>query len=119
MSNQNLGWNTLEANKKTNDQTAVTVDFIRLDEVDPNLLPKKIKLIKIDVEGAEFRIINGGKQFFKDLPNPKPIIMVEVAWADGSHPSWDEEIKAFDYLFENGWKRTAIKNPNGGTWVCL
>ena len=57
-------------------------------------------------------MIEGAKEFLKSLPRPKPYLFVEVAWGV-KHPDWAQEKQAFEWLFQNGWKRQLIKDVDG------
>jgi len=66
---------------------------------------KKIDFLKIDVEGMEHKVIFGAKETIKKF---KPLIHMEVGWG-GLHPDWQQQVQAFEFLFENGYKRIDYK----------
>ncbi len=82
----------------------IKVKMIKLDDYLKN--HKKPKFIKIDVEGSENLVINGGKDFFI---NEKPIIIMEI-WSGKN--GIDFSLKAADNLFSLGYKCFFI-NENG------
>ena len=51
------------------------VKSIKLDDVIRRLNIKKVDLIKIDVEGAEYRVLRGGIRILKKV-NPKLVIEI-------------------------------------------
>ena len=106
---QNLGWNTLVGEMAQKDAMKETeVDLLRWDDLDFDSVVKdihsKVKLIKIDTEGAEAFVLNGAHSFLESL-NPKPVIYMEVAWGSKSNPNWSLAVKEFEWLFSNGWQR--------------
>lgn len=64
-------------------------------------------LIKIDVEGAEYRVLAGMMETLKTL-NPLPIIVVEVGWGKDSHPHWDRELAVFNDLLNLGYQAVGL-----------
>ena len=108
----NRGWNTLVKKMRTQGMVPIEARFLTLDSIPRGDLPERIKAIKIDTEGAEWRVLEGAKQFLLSLPNPKPYLFVEVAWGT-RHPEWAREKAAFEWLFQNGWKRFEVKEVDG------
>lgn len=107
----NLGWNTVIASMVTEGMFEIKARFFRLDDVPKSLLPSKIGLIKIDTEGAEWRVIEGAKQTLAALPRPKPALLIEVAWGE-KHPDRQKEVAALEWLMSNGWKRQPLDCVN-------
>lgn len=66
-----------------------------------------IGLIKIDVEGAEYRVLTGMMEALKSLKH-LPIIVVEVGWGKDSHPHWNRELAVFNDLFDLGYQAVDI-----------
>ena len=66
-----------------------TLDSFYFDTVD---------LIKIDVEGHEYRVLKGAK---KTIDKCSPTIIIEV---NGSDEKWGKETGAIDYLKEMGYE---------------
>lgn len=95
----NIGWNTLEIEKTSGDMSPLEIPIKRFDRLGIN----NIGLIKIDVEGAEYRVLAGMVETLKTL-NPLPIIVVEVGWGKDSHPHWDRELAVFNDLFGLGYQ---------------
>ena len=71
-------------------KTGTRVRTIKLDEMDT----EKCSLIKIDVEGHEWEVIQGGQKFLKIH---KPTLYMEAKMIEGTR-------KYLTWLFENGWK---------------
>jgi FkbM family methyltransferase len=107
----NRGWNTMIKEQATKGMIGLDATFVRLDDVPAAQLPKNIKVIKIDTEGAEWRVIQGGKAFFASLPRPKPYILMEIAWGK-AHPNWQLELESFEWLMNNGWKKMNIQDTS-------
>lgn len=102
---ENLGWNTLVQTKCTPGMVPVDIKAETFDTYAERHGILNIDLIKIDVEGSEFRVLKGMQGTLKRLAK-KPVIICEVAWGPGSHPNWAEEVEAFEWLFSNGYQRT-------------
>lgn len=106
--NKNIGWNTfLEKDPNQKD------DFInnmikeecivkKLDDYEIN----NVDFIKIDVEGFEHKVLEGGMQLISKF---KPYLLIEVGWGT-NHPNWDECEKQYNKLFEIGYKKINFKN---------
>ena len=65
LSSKNTGMHSLQ--KINDDVKEIKIDVIKLDDYFTTLgLIKKISFIKIDVEGAEFQVLNGMKMILKN-----------------------------------------------------
>ena len=104
MDSSNLGWNTLEDERKTEGMTSIDVPVMTLDKFFEGKYLPNIDFIKIDVEGSEWRVLSGMHKTLERL-NPKPILVIEVTWGE-SHPHWQEEVDQFEWLISNGYQRT-------------
>jgi len=104
MDQKNLGWNTLEATKCTDGMQPVEIQAVTFDSYAEAAGIDRIDLIKIDVEGAEYRVLKGMQKTLARL-RQKPVILCEVGWGPNGHPNWAEETAAFEWLFENGYER--------------
>jgi FkbM family methyltransferase len=102
--NENLGWNTLVQTKCTPGMQPVDIKAETFDTYADRHGIFKIDVIKIDVEGSEYRVLKGMQGTLQRLAK-KPVIICEVAWGPGSHPNWNEEVEAFEWLFRNGYQR--------------
>jgi FkbM family methyltransferase len=65
------GWHTLKPGQLSGERGAVTVRTTRLDD----LVLDRIDLVKIDVEGAEFEVLQGAKE---QLRRHRPIVLVDL-----------------------------------------
>ncbi len=78
---------------------SIKVNNVRLDSL-PTLRQRKIDFIKIDVEGAEFKVLQGGAEILK---TQKPTLLIEVhSYALPSFDSSAEELES--YLVRIGYK---------------
>jgi hypothetical protein len=73
------------------------LDNYQIDNVD---------FIKIDVEGYEHKVLEGGINLISKY---KPYILIEVGWGT-KHPNWKECEKQYNILFEIGYKKVIFKN---------
>lgn len=99
----NIGWNTLEAEKTSRDMKPLEISIKRFD----SLGITDLQLIKIDVEGSEYKVLNGMMAALKIL-DPLPIIAVEVGWGRNSHPHWDREYAVFKELLDLGYQSVGV-----------
>ena len=103
-SDGNLGWNTLVAERAS--QRAMTPVDITVSRFDELGIADRPDFVKIDVEGAEYRVLEGM------LPaigawTTRPVILCEIGWGT-SHPAWDAELAAFDRLVALGYTATHV-----------
>jgi len=100
----NLGWNTMESEKLTSGMTRTIVKTMTFDKYAKENNIDRIDVIKLDVEGAEYRVLTGMKNTLSRLEK-KPVIICEIGWGKNSHPNWKREEEAFEWLIANGYKR--------------
>jgi FkbM family methyltransferase len=104
----NIGWNTfLEKDPNQSDgfiHTMIPEKCIlkKLDDYEIN----NVDFIKIDVEGYEYKVIEGGMQLISKY---KPYILIEVGWGT-KHPNWKECEKQYNRLFDIGYKKIVFNN---------
>ena len=96
--NGNLGWNTLIVEKATDDMMRVTVPVRVFDAAG---IADRPDFIKIDVEGAEYRVLRGMAGSLARW-DPKPVILCEVGWGR-RHPQFADQVAAFDDLVALGY----------------
>ena len=96
--NGNLGWNTLITAGADADMQSIKVPVKAFDDAAIAATPS---FIKIDVEGAEYKVLAGMATALQRW-TPRPIILCEVGWGR-SHPDWDAEIAAFYNLATLGY----------------
>ena len=77
------------------------IALVRLDDIGQQFPDKKIDIMKIDVEGHEYDVINGGKHFIQD--NVDTIIVEASLMRD---LSWDSQsiVGVFSLLSEMGFR---------------
>lgn len=99
----NLGWNTLIGEKQTAGMKKIEILTTTLDEYIINARHPKVSFMKIDVEGAEFKVLHGSRNAL-DSMKLKPYILLEIGWGS-KHPYWAKEVEEFEWLINNGWAR--------------
>lgn len=97
-SDGNLGWNTIVA-EKASGMTPVEIEVARYDGLGLTDVPD---LVKIDVEGAEYRVLAGMMTSIARW-TPRPAILCEIGWGDG-HPAWDQVLAVLDELMALGFE---------------
>lgn len=103
-SDGNLGWNTMVEQKARGKQMApVEVEVVRFDGLGLADVPD---LVKIDIEGAEHRVLTGMLPALRRW-SPRPAILCEVGWGNG-HPEWAQELAAFDALVALGYETRLV-----------
>lgn len=95
---RNIGWNTLVAEKASSDMTKVAIQLKAFENCGIDALPS---FVKIDVEGAEYKVLGGMIGAMKNW-NKLPVILCEVGWGR-SHPHWDEETAVFEQMEKIGY----------------
>lgn len=103
LDSNNLGWNTMIYSKTDKKMVKNIVNSITFDEYATINKLCKVKLVKIDVEGAEFKTLRGMRNFILSA-HIKPVIFLEIAWGK-SHPFREKEVEEFEFLFANGYQR--------------
>lgn len=98
----NIGWNTFlksDPNQKEKfwqDMQFETCDIKTIDDLSFN----NIDFIKIDVEGYEAYVLEGG---LKTIQKFKPYILIEVGWGT-NHPEWSYNYSIYQKLFSLGYR---------------
>ena len=94
----NIGWNTLVAGKAGRKMQEEKIEIRRFDDLDIPLPG----FIKIDVEGAEWMVLNGmmGKLA---SDSKKPVILCELGWGN-KHPQFNEVKRIFSSLQSIGYQ---------------
>lgn len=100
----NLGWNTMVVEKTWDSMIPVDVPVRTFDGCGVTETPS---VIKIDVEGAEHRVLTGMLDSLARWET-KPVILCEIGWGQG-HPEWEAELAAFDALAALGYRATTLE----------
>lgn len=96
----NLGWNTLVGEKAhPATMAALEIDVVRYCDLGLAGVPD---LVKIDVEGAEYRVLRGLLPSLRTWPR-RPLILCEIGWGV-THPAWSEQLVVFDQLTDLGYE---------------
>jgi FkbM family methyltransferase len=98
---ENLGWNTI-IKERADGMTPEAAPAIRFDDYAKAKGISRIDYIKIDTEGAEYKVLGGMLGTLKSLPK-LPLIVCEVGWGV-SHPYWEQEKSIFTAMFDIGYK---------------
>jgi FkbM family methyltransferase len=93
----NIGWNTIVP-QWASGMTKIRIQLKSFDACEIEVTPH---LIKIDVEGAEYRVLRGMLGSLRKWHN-LPIILCEVAGGK-SHPAWESEMSVFMEMEEIGY----------------
>lgn len=102
----NIGWNTLVAGKAGRKMQEEMITVRKFDDLDIPLP----RFIKIDVEGAEWMVLEGmmGKLTAAAV---KPVILCELGWGS-NHPQFNEVMKTFFKLKGLGYQTCDLRrNP--------
>jgi FkbM family methyltransferase len=102
-SDGNLGWNTIVAEKAGKGMTAVEIEVARYDGLGLTEVPD---LVKIDVEGAEYRVLAGMMTSIARW-TPRPLILCEIGWGNG-HPAWEQVLAVLDELTALGFEAMRV-----------
>ncbi len=95
----NLGWNTIIAERAK----GMAASRIQVRKFQPEELGGAIpSFVKIDVEGAESRVLGGMLDAIKNW-SPRPTILCEIGWGQ-RHPQWQEELAVFTRVLDLGYQ---------------
>jgi FkbM family methyltransferase len=103
----NLGWNTMVAGKTSAGMKPLSIEVRRFDEAEISVIPH---VVKIDVEGAEYRVLAGMAAALERW-SPKPTILCEIGWGT-SHPHWEAELEAFASLLAMGYQPQTLSGEH-------
>jgi hypothetical protein len=79
----------------------MTKSRIRLKAFDGCGIDVTPSFIKVDVEGAEYKVFQGMLGSLRKW-RPLPVILCEVGWGQ-SHPEWEEEMRVFAEMKRIGY----------------
>jgi FkbM family methyltransferase len=110
----NLGWNTMIAKQAGSSMEKVTVEIMKFDDWAAQHNINSCFFAKIDVEGAEYKVLRGMKKFLQQLVEYKPYLLIEIGWGT-DHPNWDEEKAELEWLWKEGGYEVTDLPTRGGT----
>lgn len=99
----NLGWNTIVAERATTTMETVEIEVRAFVSAGVEDVPD---FIKIDVEGAEYRVLAGLLPALSTW-SAQPPILCEIGWGTG-HPQWPAELEMFAELAALGYRTTTL-----------
>lgn len=89
MAQQTISYRSSWRTNGNSSQESSVIDFVRLDDWANQNAVSRVDMVKIDVDGNEFSVIDGGRQLFDKF---KPLVIAEI----GSYH--------FDDTSKNPWK---------------
>lgn len=89
------------------------IKVITLDSYIQKLPCNQIDIVKIDVEGLERNVINGGQRFFKDYVD---IILIEISFQRETDPNNQGYLDIFNKLDVMGFRLINIYDVNNATY---
>jgi FkbM family methyltransferase len=101
---ENLGMSSIQRHDSESGEI-INVEAISLDEYLRKENINEVKIIKIDIEGAELPALKGMDNILSRL---KPVLMVEVS-PDVTKSS-KERLRVFDLLYQKNYERFIIQN---------
>ena len=101
---ENLGMSSIQRHDSESGEI-INVEAISLDEYLRKENINEVKIIKIDIEGAELPALIGMDNILSGL---KPILMVEVS--PEVTKSSKERLRVFDLLYQKNYERFVIQN---------
>ncbi len=99
---KNLAWNTMlvsVTNRRNRQLDPETVTCVRFDDYRTTHPLPTLDVVKIDVEGFEWRVLHGMRE---TIANDLPHIECEIHFGR-QHPEWDRQAAEFEYLFKLGY----------------
>ena len=94
----NLGWNTLVSQMSNSDMKKIRIQLKTFDTCGIDVMPS---FIKVDVEGAEYKVLRGMLGSLRKW-HPLPLVLCEVGWGQ-SHPAWEKEMSTFTEMERIGY----------------
>lgn len=98
-SDGNLGWNTIVEARASTGMRPLPIQVRAFDRCGVEAIPS---FVKIDVEGAEYKVLRGMLGAIERW-SPRPAILCEIGWGSG-HPAWDDELRIFHELKKLGYR---------------
>ena len=98
---KNYGLSSIEKiNLFTKKKTLVSL--VTVDEIVKKFSVQKLSFIKIDVEGAEWRVLSGGEETIKKF---KPVIYYEYSETLDALTEFNNTQKCFEFFKRNGYRQ--------------
>jgi FkbM family methyltransferase len=105
----NLGWNTFISEKAGGDMATSEVQVKVFDKTG---IKTKPAFVKIDVEGAEYKVLSGMMKSLKAW-KPRPVLLCELGWGK-KHPHWKEQVKVLKRLMGLGYSLYTLEGKKIG-----
>lgn len=110
----NIGSNTILGNaagKDENNMVPITAHANTFDWYVQQKGIQRIDVIKMDVEGSEYKALVGMHDTLERLYRARrlPLLQMEIAWGPDKHPHWAEEEAQVLWLFNHGYQRMRYK----------
>ena len=103
-SGPNKGWNTMVEAKLDPGMVEIGVQEVSVEDFLTSEKIAAIDLMKIDVEGYEWKILGGLlKALRKGALKHRPVIFVEIGWGNG-HPDWERYSPLFQGFEALGYR---------------
>lgn len=99
-------WNSFAPSQDNKLESSIQVPVSTLDFELKDINKSKIKLVKIDVEGWEKFVLNGGKEFFIEF---SPIVMVEFTESNTFNAGYSVH-EIYDIMQDFGYVWYTVKN---------
>jgi acetyltransferase-like isoleucine patch superfamily enzyme len=80
----------------------MTANKIRVRKFVPEELGATPAFVKIDVEGAESKVLGGMLDAFEQW-SPRPPVLCEIGWGQ-AHPHWQAELAVFTRMLDLGYR---------------
>lgn len=113
---ENLGWNTIVDEMHTDNMQNEIIQCVRFDDFVYSNNLERIDVVKIDVEGAEYKVLQGMHETIRKF---RPIILLEIAWGAMNNPHWTELTKELEWIFDNGYEKINYSQISMTTDVIL
>jgi FkbM family methyltransferase len=111
---KNLGWNTmLDVTNEDNQSNRRYAECRVFDNIGLHI--PRLDLVKIDVEGYEYRVLRG---MMKTIEKHKPVILCEIGFGN-KHPAWNDEKEVFECIFNMGYGKICLDTITGTKDIIL
>lgn len=112
----NIGWNSIYLNDPCQRKGMLPINNMDKEEIQLTTFTNycnlnnitKVDFIKIDVEGLEYKVIEGLLDFLRET-DKKPYLYIEVGWGT-KHPEWNKAVIIYEELFTLGYKKVIFSD---------